>query len=431
MVSQRGPYRAITDFREIGEVLEEIRARVRPLVRTVSMRTRDAVGMVVARGVMAPRDHPPLHMSHMDGFAVRSTDIRDASEERPVFLRVVGSIGPGQTSEFLEKGCAVRIHTGGYLPEGADAVIRQEEIAIADSEKIGVTRPIEPMENVVPAGSEVREGEVLVRSGEILGPAMASLLETLGIAIVEVRAPVRVAIVSFGDELTEDPEEVQRGKLLNSHAYLVYHMVKRLFCDPMKPIIVPDDPGQIREATTRLLSSSDCVLTIGGSSVGDIDLVSAELKRLAELFMQGIKLQPGRVGGAAVIDGKPLIMLPGLIHSTVNVFNYLAAPILAHLGGTNIEQFMLRVRAYLDSEIHFPKRRNFVRVVWVTLSRRGDAYYARPNISDASSIRSIAESHGYVEVPPMVVDLKAGQPVEVKIPLWLAGYGLNIFGKAL
>ncbi len=395
------------------------------------MRTRDAVGLVLARDAVAPRNHPPLDMSHMDGFAVRSADIVEASEKTPVFLKVVGSIGPGRRYDKIEEGWAVRIHTGGYLPEGADTVIRQEDVAIVVGDRIGVTRTYEPLENVVPAGSEVREGEVLARRGEVLGPVMSSLLETLGVTFVEVKSPVRVAILSIGDELTDDPAQVREGKILNTHGHLIHHMLGRLFCEPLKPVIVPDDPDRIRAALMDAVVESDCVLTIGGSSVGDIDFLAAELKRVSELFIQGVKLQPGRVGGVAVISGKPLVMLPGLIHSTLNVFNYLAAPILATLTGTRVEQFFLTVKALLDKEIYFPKRRNFKRIVWVSLSLRKGEYLARPNIADASSIRSIATSHGYIELPPNIERIGAGEVVDVRIPLYLMDTGLNIFDRVL
>jgi molybdenum cofactor synthesis domain-containing protein len=431
MGSLHGPYRAVTVFREISEVLAEASAKVKPLDRVISMRTRDAVGLILARDVVAPSDHPPLDMSHMDGFAVRSADTIGASEKEPVFLKVVGSIGPGGRHGKIDEGLAVRIHTGGYLPQGADTVIRQEDVDLVVGDKIVVTRKYEPLENVVQAGSEVREGEILARRGEVLGPVMASLLETLGVTSVEVESPVRVAIISIGDELTDDPAKVREGKILNTHGHLIYHMLGRLFCEPLKPVIVPDDPDRIRAALMDAVRESDCVLTIGGSSVGDIDFLAAELKRVAELFIQGVKLQPGRVGGVAVISGKPLVMLPGLIHSTLNVFNYLAVPILATLTGTKIEQFFLKVKALLDSEINFPKRRNFKRIVWVSLSLRKGGYLARPNIADASNIRSIAISHGYVELPPDVERIGAGELVDVRIPLYLLDTGLNIFDTVL
>lgn len=412
-------YRRISKFNEVEEVLAEVTHRMTVKLAAVTMRTRYAVGRILAEDVFARIDLPPFHMSHIDGFAVRSSDLSGASEDAPVGLVVEGHIGPGERGGRIGPGGAFRIHTGGYLPEGADTVVPQEDI-FTNGSKIYVSRPYRPFENVVPAGSDVRRGQLLARKGDVLSPAKASLLEALRVYEVSVREAPRVTILSFGDELTDNPAEAEGGKILNTHALLVSEMARALGCELVRTAIVPDRPEAVGTAIDESVNNSHCVLTIGGSSVGDIDLVGAELSKRAELFIQGLKLQPGRVGGIALIGGKPLVMLPGLIHSTVNVFNYLAAPVLLHMLEASLEQFVIRVDAYLAQTVEFQRWVDFKRIVWATLKRQdGEGYEAHPNVADASNISSITYSHGFIEVPPNKPVIARGERVVVRIPLWI------------
>jgi len=412
-------YKKISEFREVEEVLAEVIPRIRVKPAVVTKRTRSAVGCILASNVYARRDLPPLPMSHVDGFAARSIDLRNASEDAPVGLLVEGSVGPGESGMKIGPGRVFRIHTGGYLPEGADTVIPQEDV-FTDGSRIYVTRPYTPSENVVPAGSDVRRGQLMAGKGEALSPAKASLLETLGVYEVSVREGLRVSILSFGDELTDNPAEAERGKILNTHAVLVSEMARALCCDIVRAQIVPDRPEAVVAAIEEGIETSHLVLTIGGSSVGDIDLVGAELDRRSELFIQGLKLQPGRVGGIALIDGKPVVVLPGLIHSTVNVFNYLAAPVIAHMLETSLEQFIITVSARMAEPVELRRWLDFKRIVWVTLKRiDGGGYEANPNVADASNVSSIAHSHGFIEVPPNKPLITRGDNVAVRIPLWI------------
>jgi len=411
-------FKGITSFSGVEQVLERALPMVKVSVGSLSLPTRLATHRIVADDVRSPRNLPLRDMSHLDGFAVRSVDLASASESAPIPLKIQGIIGPGEVGGPLKPGAAVRIFTGGYLPEGADAVVPQEE-ALVEGGVVYVSTRVRALENVVPAGSDVRSGEVVARRGEALSASKVSLLEALGVYEVRVRAEPRVSILSFGDELTDDPLEAEAGKVLNTHAVLVSEMVKAMGCLVVGSRIVPDREGEVSRALDEALKSSDMVITIGGSSVGDIDLVATELQRRSEFFLQGLRLQPGRVGGVAVAGGKPVVMLPGLIHSALNVFNYIAAPILTHISGASLGQFIIEVEASMSESVELTRWIDFRRVVWVSLGRHGAGYAARPNIADASNISSIARSHGFVEVPPNKPRIDEGERVTVRIPLWL------------
>ncbi|MEN3047449.1 MAG: molybdopterin molybdotransferase MoeA [Candidatus Caldarchaeales archaeon] len=411
-------HRRIERFHELDWVLNQVRSRVRPIAETESIRPLAAVRRVLAEDVAAPSDRPPHDMSHMDGYAVRSSDLIGASAERPAVLRVDGFTGPNERGPPLGPGCARRILTGGYLPEGADAVVPQEEVEVEEG-RVLVHRPARPFEHVDRRASDVTSGTIVARAGEVLTPVKAALLESLGLRSVRaVRLP-EVGVLSFGSELTDDPGEAAEGKVLNTHAPMVVSVLGRLPCRPRYLGLVPDDPVAARSSIAEALRRSDMVLTIGGSSVSELDVVPAVLSEVSEFFVQGLKMQPGRVGGAAVVDGKPVVVLPALIHSTVNVLNELGLPVLAHLASAKPEEFYATKVARLSEPVEFHKWVDFVKVLWVSLSDSEGMPSCRPRLSESSVFSSIAFSDGYVLVGPGVERLEAGAEVLVKRPVWM------------
>ena len=412
-------HRAIERFHPVDEVLREVFSRISPIVETERVRPLDAIGRVLAADVFSPVSRPPADASHMDGYAVRSRDTEGASEERPVRLRLDGHVNlPNVSGPPLAPGRARRILTGGLLPEGADAVVPQEEVEVV-GEEIALKRPAAPYQYVDRKGSDVVEGMLVARRGEVLRPVKAALLEALGVRRIEVfRRPV-VSVLAIGSELTDDPEEAGDGKTLNTHAPMVLSFLSALPCVPRYAGLVPDDLGLVSGALERALSSSDMVLTIGGSSVGDTDVTSLLHGSGNWFFVQGLQLQPGRVGGVAVMNGKPVVMLPALIHSTVNVFNYLAVPILGRLGSFDPEQLVHTTRAVLAEGLRFTKYVDFRKVVWVRLERDGERTLCRPMVSESSAFSTIALSDGYLEVPPFKDVLERGEVVTVRRPSWV------------
>ncbi|MCS7117283.1 MAG: molybdopterin molybdotransferase MoeA [Thaumarchaeota archaeon] len=411
-------HRRIERFHELEWVLNEVIGRVFPLTGNELLRPLDAIGRTVTEDVFAPVDRPPYDASHMDGYAVRSSELRGASRERPVVLKVDGFTGPNERGPPLGPGCARRILTGGYMPEGADAVVPQEEVTV-EGGSVSVRRPLRPFEYVDRVGSDLRRGSVVVRAGEVLTPVKGALLETLGVRSVRVMRLPEVGVLSFGSELTDDPVEADAGKVLNTHAPMVVSMLKKLPCRPRYLGLIPDDLDAARAALKTALEKSDMVLTIGGSSVSELDVVPMVLSEVSDFFAQGLKMQPGRVGGAAVVNGRPVIVLPALVHSTVNVLNELGVPVLAHLASAKLDQFFALTVATLSEPVVFHKWIDFVKVVWVSVSRSDGRLTCRPHLSESSVFSSIAFSDGYLTVRPHLERLEAGAEVVVKRPLWM------------
>ena len=416
MVRRHG---TIESFRPLEDVLKEVFRRVSPIGETESVRPLEAVGRVLASDVVAPVPRPQADMSHMDGYAVRSSDTAGASPERPVKLRIDGHLNlPNVAGPPLGPLQARRILTGGLLPEGADAVVPREKVEEVDGELV-VRSPVAPYQYVERRGSDVEEGQVIARKGEVLRPVKAALIGALGVRRIEVfRRPV-VSVIAIGSELTDDPEEAIDQKTLNTHAPLVLSFLSALPCVPRYAGLLPDEVGEVSRALGEALRTSDMVVTIGGSSVGETDVTSILHRSGSWFFVQGIRLHPGRVGGVAVIDGKPVVVLPALIHSTVNVFNYLAIPILGHLGSFDPEQLVYEVKAELAEDMTFTKYVDFKKVVWVRLEREGERTLCRPMPIQSSAFSGIAFADGYVEVPPSRDRLSRGEVVTVRRPVWL------------
>lgn len=304
------------------------------------------------------------------------------------------------------------------MPEGADAVIPQEEVVI-EGDYVLVLRPVKPREHVDRTGSDLKRGATVLTRGEVISPVKAALLESLGVRSVSVMTPPVVGVMSFGSELTDDPEKADEGRVLNTHAPMLVSMLSKLPCRPLYLGLVPDYVDAAMSSLKRALDQADMVLTVGGSSVSELDVVPRALVELSEFFVQGLRLQPGRVGGAAVVRGKPVVVLPALVHSTINVLNELGVPVLTHLASAKLNQFFSLSRAVLSEPISFHKWIDFLKVVWVSVSHHSGQLSCRPHVTESSVFSSVAFSDGYLLIEPDVDRVDAGTEVLIKRPLWM------------
>ncbi|GBC69776.1 Molybdopterin molybdenumtransferase [archaeon HR01] len=410
-------FRNIKSFTPVEEAVAALLQHLRPFQEYERLPVLEAVGRVAAKPVHSPRNAPPYDASHMDGFAVNHQDLKAASLENPIHLRLVGSATPGpRTAYTLKHGEAVRILTGAYLPEGADAVVPQEEVSVEDG-LVKISRPVSAYEYVDRRGFDIREGEVVVQKGEMLRPPKLVFLAHLGVWEVEVvRRPV-VGLLAVGDELTDNPHETQIGKIFNTHTHIIQHMLTQSGAKTKYMGVIPDNLDAVGRAIAEGLQSSDMLITIAGSSVGDRDVSSRFLRDYgADIFIHGLRLQPGRVGGLALVRGKPLIMLPGLIMSTLNVFMFTAYPVLRYMMGMEPRIYARRVRAELSEEVRFRKYLDFKKVVWVKLVEEDEHVKCMPVPGESSGMSIPAKTDGFIVAGPAVEKIEAGKQVWVNIP---------------
>lgn len=292
----------------------------------------EAAERVLAEDVVSPRHIPPFDNSAMDGYAVRYADLTAATELDPVPLRVVGEIAAGASSgPAVEPGTAVRIMTGAVLPAGADAVIMREETR-EHPDRIEALGAVEPGENIRRAGEDVAEGELVFKAGQTLRPAALGVLASLGLAEVRVHRRPSVGILGTGDELVPLGEPLAPGQIHDSSAVALQALVSAMGAVPVHLGIARDDREVLR---AKILEGARCdvLLTTGGVSVGDYDLVKDVLGELGQMDFWKVNMQPGKPLAFGRVGGAHVFGLPGNPVSSLVAFEIFVRPALRRLAG--------------------------------------------------------------------------------------------------
>lgn len=371
-----------------------------------------ARGMALGEDIIAPHPLPPFDRSPLDGYALRAADTTGACKEKPVALQVVESIHAGQLSRnAIQPGTAVAITTGAPIPAGTDCVIRFEDTR-REGETVFIPYPLSAGENVVQAGEDIAAGEVALPAGRTVDASAVGMLAALGYGQVKVHRRPRVAVFSTGDELLSPGEPLLPGKIYNSNLYAVASEVAEAGGEALLLESVPDETEPVAEQFRRGLSTADLVISTGGVSVGERDVVKeAMVKAGAQIIFWKVGLKPGTPVVCAQKDGRLLIGLSGNPAAAMIVFILLVRPVLLRLGGHR-DLFLPRVKARMAEA--FPKggkQRRFVRAqVWW----QDDGFLARPaGLQSPGALRSLVEGNALIDVPAGHGPLKPGETVEV------------------
>lgn len=319
----------------------------------------EATGRVLSQDIQAGENIPAFDRSPLDGYAMRAEDIVTASESRPVHLTVIEEIAAGHIAQkSLSAGTTIKVMTGAPIPVGADVVIKWEDVERID-QKIKVSRSLKSDSNIVPAGEDVKKGELIAARGTRITPPLLGLIASVGINQVPVFSKVKVAIISTGDELLDPSEEKRPGKIYNSNLYTFQANCLELGLEPVPLGIVMDNQKDIAENISQGLEVADVVITTGGVSVGDYDLVQDAVDDLgAETLFWKVAMKPGSAMVAAVKDHKPIIGLSGNPASSLVTFDLLVVPMLKKMQGQE-KQLPSLVHAVLSDDFgkSSPQRR--------------------------------------------------------------------------
>jgi molybdopterin molybdotransferase len=296
----------------------------------------DALDSVLAETIVSPLDIPAWTNSAMDGYAARGEDVRGASADRPVRLRVIEQIPAGAfPTRPLAAGECARIFTGAPLPEGADTVIRQEDTDLG-AETVTILRDRDVGVNIRRVGEDVRRGTTVLAPGAALGPAQLGVLASLAVANPLVCRRPRVAILGSGDEIVDvdQPEEILSGrKTASSNTHTLVALVRRAGGEPVNLGIARDTPASLREHLGRALDC-DLLVTSAGISVGEHDYVRSVLEELgAEQRFWKLRMRPGAPVGFGLLGGIPWIGLPGNPVSTMVTFELFVRPAIRKMSG--------------------------------------------------------------------------------------------------
>jgi len=354
----------------VDEAREAILAAFAPLP-AITLPILDALGMVLAEEVVAGVAIPPFPNSAMDGFAVRAIDTIGASFETPIRLRVIGEAPAGYAPRVsVGPGTAVRIMTGAPVPEGADAVVRFEETDEVErpgehnghvADAVGIRWAAKPGDNVRPASEDVAAGDVVLRGGAHLRPAEIGMLAALGRTHVLVHRRPRVAILATGDEVVDPGDPLGPGQIRNSNSSTVAALVRRCGGEPVLLGVARDTTAALR-AKLREAQRADVVITTGGVSTGDYDLVKHVLRMEGAVALWQVRIKPGKPLAFGRIGGVPLLGLPGNPVAAAVAFEQFGRPAIRRLLGHRALGIPTVPARLLDRVENRGGRRHFVRV---------------------------------------------------------------------
>jgi molybdopterin molybdotransferase len=370
-----------------------------------------AHGRILAERIIATTDLPPFDNSSMDGYAVRAADIAGAGAETPVRLRLAGRVAAGEfLPGMLTAGHCVRLFTGSPLPQGANAVVMQEDTQpdAADLNYVRILDAAKPFENVRLQGEDVRCGAALGEAGEVLTAGRLSLLAASGVAEVTVgRQPV-VGLIATGSELREPGEALGPGQIYESNRYGLAPLIRRAGGVPRLFPLVKDVLAVTRAELERALAECDVVVTSGGVSVGEMDLLKAAFEQAGgEVNFWRVAMRPGRPFVHGRRAGKYWFGLPGNPVSAMVTFLLLVHPALRRWQGAAETRLPAHWAALAEPLVNPGGRRHFHRV---RIDTEGKAHSAGTQASHLLS--SLASANGLVDVPPNCT-LAAGTTVRV------------------
>lgn len=367
----------------VEEARERIVSNFQPLsAEDVSLGV--ALGRVLAADAIASESLPPFANSAMDGYAVRSADTLGASQSAPRRLRLIGEVPAGRVYEgSVAAGETVRILTGAPLPDGADAVL-QQELTEADDGWVSFLAEAPTGNNIRYPGEDVRPGMLLVHKGAEVGPAEIALLAALGVQPVRVTRRPRVAILATGDELAALGETPLPGQIRESNSPYLVAAVARAGGEPW-PLGIARDRAEELRTKLRQAQSADLILTSGGVSVGDYDLVKQILAEQGNINFWRVRMRPGKPVAFGMLGETPLLGLPGNPVSAAVTFELFGRPAIRRmLGALQIERPVVEV-VLAGADIRRADRRHFVRA---RLESRGGILTATTTGAQGSHIIS-------------------------------------------
>jgi len=406
--------------------------------------TPNALGRVTYDPIIAPHPLPEFPRSTVDGYAVRAADTHGASESLPAYLRQIGEVPMGGSPSFILRPmeCAL-IHTGGMLPNGADAIVMIEHtqaiqrfgksvkqqipnqpsdiskrpslISNVPLTEIEILRAAAVGENVIKAGEDIHTGDEVVLAGTFLRPAEIGGLMALGMTTIRVARCPRVAILSSGDEVVPPDMSTRPGQVRDVNTYTLRALIAQAGGEAIPYGIIPDNAEAFRKAARRALDECDVVVFTAGSSVSVRDLTAQTIDELGKpgVLVHGVSVRPGKPTILAMCNGKPVIGLPGNPVSALVIAQIFIVPVIERLLGLKTTRPRPSVLARLSLNLSSQAGRED----WipVQLAATPNGYRAEPVFGKSNLIFTLSRADGLIRIPADANGLAAGEDVEVMI----------------
>lgn len=367
----------------------------------------EAYGRILFEDVYSRMDFPPFDKALKDGFAILSSDSFGASEESPNTLDVIDFLEAGSTTDKkVEKGKCIEISTGAAMPEGAEAVVMVEYAEKFD-DKVNLLTTATPSQDVAKKGSDIEEGNLILKKGDFLNPGKIGVLLSQGFETIEVYKKPTVGILSSGNEITLQWEELEYGKIYDVNGGMIKSDAISCGADAKFLGVMRDDYDEVKQKITESLKEVDILFCSGGTSAGLGDVLKHVLDELGEVHIHGISVQPGKPTIVGVIDEKIVIGLPGNPVSALMIFNAFVAEPLSRLAGIDDDFELKTVKGIMTRRIHSQVGRMQYQLV------RVEGNEVHPIFKDSGAIFSLSTADGYVKIPKLVELLDEGEEVEV------------------
>ncbi len=372
---------------------------------------------VLSENLVAHEDLPEGARSTVDGFAVRAQDTFGASDSIPALFEVISAVTMGTMPDFkVGAGQAAQIPTGGFLPEGADAVVMVEYTNPADANSIEIGRPVTIKTNVLERGEDAKIGETLLSAGKRLRSQELGFLAALGFADVPVHRQPRVAVISSGDEVVPIDRKPKPGQIRDANSHSIAALIRASGAEPICYDIVPDDAGMLGKILRQGLEVADVVTLSGGSSVGIRDLMVDVVAGMpdTEILAHGIAIRPGKPTLLANQRGKAIIGLPGHPVSALVVAQIFLAPFLHYLQGSKLEKGPagVRIKAALATSVH--STIGLEEYIRVRLEEAEDGtFVAHPVFGKSGMLSTMVKADGIILIPMNVEGFSKGRIVDV------------------
>jgi putative molybdopterin biosynthesis protein len=379
---------------------------------------RDVLTRVLAHDVVAPVDAPAFDRSNVDGFAVRAADTWGASDSNPRTLTLNKEvIACGHAPVItVAPGTCTAIATGGVVPRGADAVVMIEQTELMEESQpcIELRRAVNSGQFISYAGSDIARGETLLRRGTRITAREIGMLAACGLDRAEVVRRPKVAVLSTGDELVEPGKPLRPAGVYDSNGAIIAAAIAEAGGEPLMFGAYPDDAAVLDKVVRKALEASDMVVLSGGTSKGAGDLSHRIVSQLGKpgILVHGVALKPGKPLCLGVVDGKPIVVLPGFPTSAIFTFHAFVAPIIRARAGLPAEAadtIKARVPLRVASELG---RQEFV---LVSLVEGDEGMIAFPTGKGSGAVTSFSQADGFFEIDALASALDAESHVDVKL----------------
>jgi molybdopterin molybdotransferase len=397
------------------EALALLFSRVQPDLKTENTKTEDALGKVTAENIHSPQNLPEFRRSTVDGYALKARDTHGASESLPAYIKLAGEILMGQEPEFdLEnKECAL-IHTGGMLPEGANAVVMLEDTQVLDAGDVEIYRAVASGENVIEIGEDVPEGGTVITKGTRLRPAEIGGLMALGITSINTIIPPKFGIISSGDEVITPDQKPAPGEVRDINSFTLGALLSELGAEAIHYGIIPDNRNDLIVTLQKGLQDCDHIIVTAGSSASARDLTADVMNELGDpgVLVHGVSIKPGKPTIIALADEKVMIGLPGNPVSALVIAYILVKPIIqAYLG---IENRKISASILAKLSMNVPSQAGREDWIPVRLIKGEEGIFkAEPIFGRSNLIFLLTKADGLVKISSPTTGLEAGAAVSV------------------